>query len=92
MSLGMELGLGPGDIVLDADPDPPPRGTAPNLRQVSIVAKRSPISTTAEHLLFLGCRVAFNGYTIRLHFDAARFRPSRHHADHANCTKPNSPP
>jgi len=50
MPLGTMVGLGPGNIVLDADPDPPPRGTAPNLRQVSIVAKRSPISATAEHL------------------------------------------
>jgi len=25
MSLGMELGLGPGDFVLDGDPAPPPR-------------------------------------------------------------------
>ena len=36
MSLGMELGLGPGDFVLDGDPDPPPqRGEAeppPNFR------------------------------------------------------------
>jgi len=28
--LGMELGLGPGDIVLDGDPAPPPKtGTTP---------------------------------------------------------------
>jgi len=25
MRLGMEVGLGPGDIVLDGDPAPPPR-------------------------------------------------------------------
>jgi len=29
MPLGMEIGLGPGDIVLDGDPVPPKRGTAP---------------------------------------------------------------
>ena len=30
MPLGIELGLGPGDFVLDGDPAPPPqRGTAP---------------------------------------------------------------
>jgi len=34
-----ELGLGPGNI--------------PNFRSMSIVAKRSPISATAEHLLLL---------------------------------------
>jgi len=46
--LGTEVGLGPGDIVLDRDPTPPPekRDTAPKF-----VAKRSPILATAEHLL-----------------------------------------
>ena len=42
MSLGMELGLGPGDFVLDGDPAPPSqkgRG-APNFRPMFIVAKR----------------------------------------------------
>ena len=43
--LGMEVGLGPGDIVLDGDPAPLPSGPCP-------VAKRLPISATAEHLLF----------------------------------------
>jgi len=34
------------------DPAPPPkRGTSRNFRPISIVAKRSPISATAEHLL-----------------------------------------
>ena len=45
------IGLGPGHIVLDRDPAPPPkkakRDTAPNFRPMSIVAKRSPISATA---------------------------------------------
>jgi len=43
--------------VLHGDPAPPPkRGTTPNFRPMSIVAKRSPISTAAEHLLYLpGC-------------------------------------
>ena len=49
MSLG-ELGLGPGYIVLDGDPVPlAERGTAaPTFRPMSIVAKWSPISATAE--------------------------------------------
>jgi len=53
MPLGVELGLGPDDLVLDGDPAPAPkRGTAPRtFRSMSIVAKRSPISATAE-LLF----------------------------------------
>jgi len=29
MPLGTMVGLGPGNIVLDADPAPSPRGTAP---------------------------------------------------------------
>jgi len=28
MPLGMEIGLGPGDFVLDGDPAPPRKGTA----------------------------------------------------------------
>ena len=51
MSLVTEIGLGPGDIVLDGDPAPPKRVTAPNFRPVYIVAKRSPISAAAELLL-----------------------------------------
>jgi len=51
MLLGKEIGLDPGDIVLDGDPAPPTeRGTAaPTFRAMSIV-KRSPISATAELL------------------------------------------
>ena len=55
MPLDAEIGLGPGDIVLDWDPAPPlshPKtGTAPNFRPMSIVAIRLPISATAELLL-----------------------------------------
>jgi len=37
---GMEVSLGHGHIVLGGDPAPPPqRGTAPNFRPMSIVAK-----------------------------------------------------
>jgi len=52
MKLGMQVVLGPGHIVLDGDPPPLPknRGQSPNFRPTSIVAKRSPISATAEHL------------------------------------------
>jgi len=54
MPLGIEVGLGPGHIVLDGDsaPPPPKRGTTVHtFRTISIVAKRSPIATTAELLL-----------------------------------------
>jgi len=56
MPLGKELGLGLGHIVLDGDPvgtgDPaPPQQPLTTFRPMSIVAKRSPISATAELLL-----------------------------------------
>jgi len=53
MPFGTEVGLGPGDIVLNGDPAPPTkRGAAPHtFWLMSIVAKRSPISATAELLL-----------------------------------------
>ena len=44
MPLGMEVGLGPGDFVLDGDPALPSRkrggAPLPNFRLMSIVAKR----------------------------------------------------
>ena len=52
MTLGTKVGLGRGHIVLDEDPATLKRGTTPNFQSVSIVAKRSPISATAEHLLW----------------------------------------
>ena len=53
MSFGTEVGLVPGDIVLDGDPAPPREGTQhpPTFGPMSVVAERSPISATAE-LLF----------------------------------------
>ena len=48
----MEVGLGPGNIVLDGDPAPLTESdtAAPTFRPMSIVAKWSPISATAELL------------------------------------------
>ena len=52
MPLDTEVGLGPGDIGLDGTQLPKKGDTAaPTFRPMSIVAKRSPISATAE-LLF----------------------------------------
>ena len=54
MPLGMELDLGPGYIVLDGDPAPPPeRGTAaPRLFGPCLLWPWSPISATAELLIY----------------------------------------
>ena len=42
MPLGMEVGIGPGDLVFDEDPAPSQKGipTPPNFWPMSIVAKR----------------------------------------------------
>ena len=40
MKLGMQVGLGPGHIVLDSDPAPPPKDVqTPIFRPLSVVAK-----------------------------------------------------
>jgi len=39
MALGTEVGLSPGHIVLERTQLPPKKGTAPNFRPMSIVAK-----------------------------------------------------
>jgi len=52
MSLGIEVGLRPGHIVLDEDPAPTPKrggGAAPNFRLMSIVTKR--LDGSGRHLL-----------------------------------------
>ena len=49
MSLGMQVGLGPGDFVLDGDAAPPKGGTAPNFRPMSIVTKR--LDASGYHLV-----------------------------------------
>jgi len=49
MPLGKLVDLGPGHIVLDGDPAPP-IAAPPHFRLISIVAKQSPISATAELL------------------------------------------
>jgi len=54
MLLGREVDLGPGHIVFDGYlPPKKERDTnPPSFRPMSIVAKRSPISATSEHLLY----------------------------------------
>jgi len=56
MPIGKEVGLGPGHIVLDGDPvgtQRPPQQPLPTFRPMSVVAKQSPISATAELLSHL---------------------------------------
>jgi len=49
--LSTEVGRGPDHIVLDGNPALHLKGAQPpNFRPMSVVAKRSPISATAEHL------------------------------------------
>ena len=52
MKLGVEvrLGPGPGHIVLDGDPASSKGVQSPNFRPMSVAAKRSPISATADQL------------------------------------------
>jgi len=78
MSLGTELSLGPGDIVLDGDPVPSTkRGTAaPPCFSAHFTLARSPISATAELLLldrFRDYQVVRREKGVRMH--AAR-RPA----------------
>jgi len=51
MPLGTEVGVSPGDIVLDGDPAPPKiENSTPTFWPMSVVAKWLPISATAELL------------------------------------------
>jgi len=59
MPLGTKVGLGRGHIVLHGDQSPTHKkgGGAhpkPNFQPMSIMAKWSPISATAEHLFVIG--------------------------------------
>jgi len=67
MPLDTEVGLGPGDFVLDGDPAPPKKGAQlpppRNFWPMSIVAKRSPTSATAELLLMHGIVLLFTSFT-----------------------------
>jgi len=76
MPLSTKVGLGPGDIVLDWDQAPRmERGTA----AMSIVAKRSPISATAEHFLHTAsyCHFSVNFTSLRMctSRDSVQFLP-----------------
>jgi len=57
MPLGKEVDLGPGHNVLDGDPvgTQPPTAAPSHFRPMPIMTKRSPISATAELLLFIHC-------------------------------------
>jgi len=71
MALGMEVGLSPGDFVLDGDPAPPPKGGGAPLqfRPISIVAKRQ----DASRSMSLGMEVGLGSDNIVLDRDPAPF-------------------
>jgi len=50
MPLGTEVGLAPGDIVLDGHPAPPRKGAHSHF-SAHFALTRSPISAAAEHLI-----------------------------------------
>jgi len=60
MAFGTEVDIGPGHSVLAGDPPPLPKKkrdtSAANFRPMSVVAKRSPISATAERMFHLAVR------------------------------------
>ena len=65
--LGTELGLGPGHIVLDGAQLPHGKAHSsptPSFRPMSIVAKRSPISATAELLCSSMSSANVNGFDV----------------------------
>jgi len=61
MPLGKVVVLGPGHVVLDGDPvvTQPPTGAPLHFRPMPTVAKRSPISATAELLYTFSVALAF---------------------------------
>ena len=58
MPLGMQVGLGPRDTLLDGDAAPPPQKGAepPNYRPMSIVAERPGRQPMLSHLCPLRCK------------------------------------
>jgi len=56
MPLGKEVGLSPGHIVLDGDPAP--TAAPPHFRPMPTMAKRSPMSATAELLFNMAAAAA----------------------------------
>jgi len=58
MPLRMEVGLSPGDFVLDGDPAPTPKGAEPHpIFGPCLLWPRSPTSATAELLSHLAARI-----------------------------------
>jgi len=49
MKLGVEVGLRSGHVVLDGDPAPPKRDTAPYFLPMAVVAKR--LNGSRSHLV-----------------------------------------
>ena len=73
MSLGTEVDLAPGHIVLDGDPPRAAKGAHQprTFRHMSVVAKRSPISVTAE-LFFLNDSLLLSSLVANVHCTTCR--------------------
>jgi len=86
MPLGTEVGLGSGHTVLDRDPAAPTEmGTAaPSLFGLSIVAKRSPISATAELVIVM---VSACANSVLAHFHAAANNNNRFNSPLSSSTQ-----
>jgi len=79
MPLGMEVGLGPGHIVVDEDPAPQPKGAQrppPTFRSMSIVAKRSPSEQLLSSCYFKTVCKKYTGYIARKSLDSLAFYKS----------------
>ena len=83
MPVGMEVGIGPGHIVLHGDPALPLRKghSSPTFLPMPFVAKRSPISATAElvwyiwHWFLLATLIFNRLFLVRLRLLAGHFSP-----------------
>jgi len=88
MPLGTEVGLGPGYIVLDGDRAPSHHSSPPpTFQPMSIEAKRSPISATAELLLKIIRLISIHqspvtGYWVHT---VKICHSIRHHVIYVNC-------
>jgi len=80
-SLGTEIDLGPGHIVLDGDPSPPAKRAQPPLFGPCLLWPRLPMSATAELLLQLAQLTAERPYTLQWTELPLKIAPSKGNLD-----------